>query len=107
MELSFREDVRSGAQEGVMGRVSSAERMKTNRVRTQTEIAADQTMRPQRSTSKLRPRRPTAPRSEVRRMSAKDGQADHTWPRVTGSNETRPRILWVLGTAPLGSSLRH
>src|SRR5213593_3745298 len=47
MEGSFREDVGSGAQAGVMGWFSSAERMEANRVSIEIEIAADQTMRPQ------------------------------------------------------------
>jgi ABC-type lipoprotein export system ATPase subunit len=45
MESSFREDVESSAQAGVMGWFSSAARMEANRV--SIEIAADQTMRPQ------------------------------------------------------------
>ena len=47
MEGSVREDVGSGAQAGVMGWFSSAERMETNRVSIEIEIAADQAMRPQ------------------------------------------------------------
>ena len=47
MEGSFREDIGSGAQAGVMGWFSSAERMEANRVSIEIEIAADQTMRPQ------------------------------------------------------------
>src|SRR2546425_567053 len=47
MEGSFREDVGSGAQAGVMGWFPSAERMEANRVSIEIEIAADHTMRPQ------------------------------------------------------------
>ena len=47
MEGSLREDIGSGAQAGVMGWFSSAERMEANRVSIEIEIAADQTMRPQ------------------------------------------------------------
>lgn len=55
-----------------MGRVSSAERMKANRVRTEIEIAADQTMRPQ--TVDVKATAEKADRSTLRSAADEDHQ---------------------------------